>query len=100
LRSGPTSAGAGTDHREIAKHNRKKVAIETAVRKRMMEYTSNTMSFDWVSDKTHEVCQMGQVFGSAGKKEKKRDAECFENFAVRYRYANCSLVDSCGMTLG
>ena len=48
LREGLTSARTGTDHNEIAKHNRKNVAMETAVRKRMMEYTSNIMGFDWV----------------------------------------------------
>jgi len=43
LGKGPNSTGTGTDHKEIAKQNRKKVAIETAVRKRMMEYTSKIM---------------------------------------------------------
>ena len=47
-RSGPTAAGSGTDHKEIAKHTMKKVASEMAVRKRMMEDTSNVMGFDWV----------------------------------------------------
>jgi len=47
LRDGPTSAGIGADHREIAKQNKKNVAMDTAVRKRMMEYTSNVMGFDW-----------------------------------------------------
>ena len=59
LRKGPTSAGTGTDHKEIAKQNRKKVAMETAVRKRMMEYTSKIMDFDRVRGRGHEGCQRG-----------------------------------------
>jgi len=57
LRRGPTSAGTGTDHKETAKHNRNNVAIETAVRKRMMECTSNIMGSDRVREEGHENCQ-------------------------------------------
>jgi hypothetical protein len=57
----------------------------------MMEYTSNIMGFDWEREGGHEGCQMGQVFRGAGKKEKKRDTECFGDLPGRYRYANCSL---------
>ena len=64
LRKGPISAGTGTDHKEIAKQSKKKVAIETAVRKRMMEDTSKLMDFDWVREKGHEACQRGRVFMS------------------------------------
>ena len=49
--------GTGDDHNEIAKQSRKKVASETAVRKRMLEYTSKLMSFDWVRKEGHEECQ-------------------------------------------
>src|SRR5260370_409811 len=69
LLRGASSAGMGTDHKEIAKHNRKNVAIETAVRKRMMEYTSNIMGFDWVGKGGHEGCQRGREFGATGAQE-------------------------------
>src|SRR5258705_3638980 len=96
LLRGASSAGMGTDHKEIAKHNRKNVAIETAVRKRMMEYTSNIMSFDWVGKEGHEGCQRGREFSATGTQEKKRDRGCLGDLADRYRYANCSLEHSCG----
>src|SRR5258705_337000 len=96
LLRGASSAGMGTDHKEIAKHNRKNVAIETAVRKRMMEYTSNIMSFDWVGKEGHEGCQRGREFSATGTQEKKRDRGRFGDLADRYRYANCSLGLSCG----
>jgi hypothetical protein len=96
LLRGASSAGMGTDHKEIAKHNRKNVAIETAVRKRMMEYTSNIMSFDWVGREGHEGCQRGREFSATGMQEKKRDRGRFGDLADRYRYANCSLGHSCG----
>src|SRR5258708_33029410 len=96
LLRGASSAGMGTDHKEIAKHNRKNVAIETGVRKRMMEYTSNIMGFDWVGREGHEGCQRGKEFSATGTQEKKRDRGCFGDLADRNRYANCSLVLSCG----
>ena len=60
-RRGASSAGSGTDHKEIAKHNRKKVAMETAVRKRMMEYTSNIMGFDWVREEVARRMPKGRM---------------------------------------
>jgi len=47
----PACALTGVDHKEMVKHRRKRVAMETAVRKRMMEYTSNIMGFDWDRNK-------------------------------------------------
>jgi len=75
VRKGPTSAGTGADHKEIAKQRKKKVAIETAVRKRMMEATSKLMDFDRVREGGHEGCQREVVNGIMGKQEKKRDRE-------------------------
>src|SRR5258707_5395427 len=81
LLRGASSAGMGTDHKEIAKHNRKNVAIEMAVRKRMTEYTSNIMSFDWVGKERHECCQRDGEFGATGTQEKKRDRGRFGDLA-------------------
>ena len=55
FRKGSVSANPGTDHADMVKHRRKKVAMERAVRKRMMKYTSKIMGFDWVEG--HEECQ-------------------------------------------
>jgi hypothetical protein len=60
LRSGSTTPGRGADHKEMAKQSRKKVVSETAMRKRMMENTSDLMSFDWAIGEGHERCQMGE----------------------------------------
>lgn len=58
-RNGAIPVGTGTDQRETAKQSRKNVASEIAVRKRMMEDTSNIIIFDWVREKGHEGCQTG-----------------------------------------
>lgn len=91
LRSGPTSPGTGDDHNEIAKQSRKKVASETAVRKRMLEYTSKLMSFDWAMKEGHEDCQKVVEIRYAGEEEKKRVIKTRAKRATRYRYANCAL---------
>ena len=91
LRRGPISAGTGTDHKEIAKHNRKKVVIETAVRKRMMENTSEVISFNRVRKEGHEGCQRDQLVRWVKGQENKGDRKYSEHWAIRYRYANCSL---------
>jgi len=72
MRPGPIPVGRGTDHNEIAKQSMKKVASETAARKRMMEYTSKLMEFDWASKRWHEEGQRGHGIHSLGEKEKKR----------------------------
>jgi hypothetical protein len=81
---------AGADHKEIAKQSMKKVASETAVRKRMMEFTSKLTDFDWTRKEGHEECQRGLGLDSAGEKEKKRVRGQREEVPKRYRYANCS----------
>ena len=60
-RNGATSPGRGADHKDIAKQIKKKLASETAVRKRMVEYASKLMDFDWVRERWHEGCQRGKI---------------------------------------
>jgi len=68
--------------------------------KRMMEYTSNIMSFDWVGRDGHEGCPKGREFSATGTQEKKRDRGCFGGLVDRYRYANCSLGSLVGDSSG
>ena len=80
------------DEFENVEPEKKNVAIETRQReKRMLEYASNIMSFDWVREEGHEGCQRGQGLGGTGKQEKERDRENLGDLESRYRYANCSL---------
>src|SRR5258708_39740730 len=96
LRDGPISAGIGADHREIAKQSMKKVASETAVRKRMLGYTSTPMDFDWVRGNGHEGGHRSEGIHTPREKEKKRVSAHRRKRARRYRYANCSLEYSLG----
>ena len=70
LRKGPISAGTGTDHKEIAKQNTKKVTIETAVRKRMMEDTSKITDFDRVRVGGTKRAKGVGCFGARGSKKR------------------------------
>jgi hypothetical protein len=56
----------------------KKVASEMAVRKRMVEYTSKLMGFDWARKEGHEECQRRQELGSTKEEETKRVSGCAE----------------------
>src|SRR5260221_11611311 len=96
LRDGPISAGMGADHREIAKQSMKKVASETAVRKRMMGYTSKPMDFDRVRGNGHEGGQRRQGIHTPRRKEKKQVSAHRGKGVRRYRYANCLLGYSLG----
>jgi hypothetical protein len=75
----------------MVKHKRNRVANETAVRKRMMEYTSQIMIFYREREQGHEGCQTSQRFRDSAEQEKKRDTELIENSERGYRYANCAL---------
>ena len=95
-RNGADSAGTGTDQSEIAKQNMKNVASETAVRKRMMGYTSKLMGSDWVRREKHDACQRGQEFRQSKEQEKEGDRNYKGRNGNWYRYADCARRDSLG----